>query len=200
MVVQYDIGVLFDIRSCVRASSHIYFSNLLSPHVSLKKVDCGIVVKGAPRCEVTWSRLVCASPEVRRNSFTKARLKVQKACASSQASWVVIVKNFTIQLFLAIIFFRILILSQLYGFGDWGPWKTHDIPHARAWSSTSLGLFSIKTFFMVLSTMLDIVPFSLANFIWKSKVPSKVKTFTWLVAYKKVNTNNILQLRRPLIP
>ncbi|RVW70958.1 DExH-box ATP-dependent RNA helicase DExH4, chloroplastic [Vitis vinifera] len=43
-----------------------------------------IVVKGAPRCEVTRSRLVCASPEVRCNSFTKARLKVQKACAQAK--------------------------------------------------------------------------------------------------------------------
>ena len=168
MVVQYDIGVLFDIRSCVRASSHIYFSNLLSPHVSLKKVDCGIVVKGAPRCEVTRSRLVCASPEVRRNSFTKARLKVQKACASSQASWVVIVKNFTIQLFLAILFFRILILSQLYGFGDWGPWKTYVFPqrafvfsHPKCESLVFFpsSLFWIKSFFMALSNLSTYVSF-----------------------------------------
>ena len=39
--------------------------------------------------------------------------------------------------------------------------------------------------------------FHLAKFIWSSKAPSKVKAFTWLVAHRKVNTNDLLQLRRP---
>ncbi|RVW26228.1 Transposon TX1 uncharacterized 149 kDa protein [Vitis vinifera] len=34
-------------------------------------------------------------------------------------------------------------------------------------------------------------------FVWKSQVPFKVKAFVWLVAHKKVNTNDLLQLRRP---
>ena len=33
-------------------------------------------------------------------------------------------------------------------------------------------------------------------FLWKSKVLSKVRVFVWLVAHKKVNTNDMLQLRR----
>ncbi|RVX04331.1 Copper methylamine oxidase [Vitis vinifera] len=35
------------------------------------------------------------------------------------------------------------------------------------------------------------------QFLWSSKVPSKVKALAWLVAHGKVNTNDKLQLRRP---
>ncbi|RVW47665.1 Protein PIR [Vitis vinifera] len=35
------------------------------------------------------------------------------------------------------------------------------------------------------------------KFVWNSQVPFKVKSFVWLVAHKKVNTNDLLQLRRP---
>ncbi|RVW92046.1 Retrovirus-related Pol polyprotein from transposon RE1 [Vitis vinifera] len=48
-----------------------------------------------------------------------------------------------------------------------------------------------------LSNVSNSVPFYPANFFWKSKVPSKVKAFAWLGAHKKVNTNDMLQLRRP---
>ena len=34
-------------------------------------------------------------------------------------------------------------------------------------------------------------------FLWNSKVPTKIRVFAWLVTYKKVNTNDMLQLRRP---
>ncbi|RVW15385.1 putative ribonuclease H protein [Vitis vinifera] len=37
----------------------------------------------------------------------------------------------------------------------------------------------------------------LRQFLWSSKVPSKVKALAWLVAHGKVNTNDKLQLRRP---
>ena len=50
---------------------------------------------------------------------------------------------------------------------------------------------------MALSNTSDIVPFSLAKFIWKPKVPSKVKVFSSLIEHKKVNTNDMLQLRKP---
>ncbi|RVX19565.1 Bifunctional purple acid phosphatase 26 [Vitis vinifera] len=36
-----------------------------------------------------------------------------------------------------------------------------------------------------------------SKFVWKSQVPFKVKSFVWLVAHKKVNTNDMLQVRRP---
>ena len=40
-------------------------------------------------------------------------------------------------------------------------------------------------------------PFFLTKFVWNCQVPFKVKAFVWLVAHKKVNTNDLLQLRRP---
>ena len=45
--------------------------------------------------------------------------------------------------------------------------------------------------------MPDLSPFFPTKFVWNSQVPFKVKAFVWLVAYKKVNTNDLLQLRRP---
>ena len=45
--------------------------------------------------------------------------------------------------------------------------------------------------------MPDLSPFSPTKFVWNFQVPFKVKAFVWLVAYKKVNTNDLLQLRRP---
>ena len=45
--------------------------------------------------------------------------------------------------------------------------------------------------------MPDLSPLFPTKFVWNSQVPFKVKAFAWLVAYKKVNTNDLLQLRRP---
>ncbi|KAL6323572.1 hypothetical protein AAG906_039157 [Vitis piasezkii] len=36
-----------------------------------------------------------------------------------------------------------------------------------------------------------------SKYVWNSQVPFKVKSFVWLVAHKKVNTNDMLQVRRP---
>ncbi|RVW68265.1 putative mitochondrial protein [Vitis vinifera] len=63
----------------------------------------------------------------------------------------------------------------------------------RSWSL----LFIVKSFFIALSQMPDSSPFFPTKFVWKSQVPFKVKAFVWLVAHKKVNTNDLLQLRRP---
>ena len=62
---------------------------------------------------------------------------------------------------------------------------------------SSSGVFSVKSFFSTLSFSSNSILFYLANFLWKSRVPSKVRTFAWLVTLKKVNTNDMLQLRRP---
>ena len=67
---------------------------------------------------------------------------------------------------------------------------------AKAWVPSSLGAFSVKSYFSTLSNSSNFVPFYLANFLWKSRVPSKFKAFAWLVAHKKVNINDMLQLRR----
>ncbi|RVW27818.1 hypothetical protein CK203_107068 [Vitis vinifera] len=70
-------------------------------------------------------------------------------------------------------------------------------PDSRAWSLSSLGLFSMKSFFLALSKVSNPILFLPAKFLWSSKVPSKVKALAWLVAHGKVNTNDKLQLRRP---
>ena len=68
---------------------------------------------------------------------------------------------------------------------------------SRAWSLSSFGLFLVKSFFMTLSKSSNPIPFFLSNFIWKSKPPSKFKAFAWLVVHKKVNTNDLLHVKRP---
>ena len=68
---------------------------------------------------------------------------------------------------------------------------------SRAWSLSSLGLFSVKSFFLALSKVSNPILFLPTKFLWSSKAPSKVKALTWLVAHGKVNTNDKLLLRRP---
>ncbi|RVW99862.1 Transposon TX1 uncharacterized 149 kDa protein [Vitis vinifera] len=68
---------------------------------------------------------------------------------------------------------------------------------SRAWSLSSSGLFSVKSFFLALSKVSNPILFLPAMFLWSSKVPSKVKALAWIVAHGKVNTNDKLQLRRP---
>ena len=71
------------------------------------------------------------------------------------------------------------------------------ISDARSWSISSSGLFTVKSFFPALSHFSDSSPVFPTKFVWNSQVPFKVKSFVWLVAHKKVNTNDLLQLRRP---
>ena len=70
------------------------------------------------------------------------------------------------------------------------------VPNTKAWVPSSSGVFSVKSFFLALTNLSDSVPFYPTKFLWKSRVPSKVMAFAWLVAYKKVNTSDMLQLRR----
>ena len=74
---------------------------------------------------------------------------------------------------------------------------TPSILDVRTWFLSSLRLFTVKSFFLVLSHLFDSYPTFPTNFVWKSQVSFKVKSFVWLVVHKKVNTNNMLQLRRP---
>ena len=71
------------------------------------------------------------------------------------------------------------------------------VSDARSWSLFSLGLFTVKSFFLALSQFSGSSPIFPTKFVWNSQVPFKVKSFVWLVAHKKVNTNNLLHLRRP---
>ena len=68
---------------------------------------------------------------------------------------------------------------------------------ARSWSLSSSGLFTVKSFFLALSQFSGSTSVFPTKFVWNSQVPFKVKSFVWLVAHKKVNTNDLLQLRRP---
>ncbi|RVW47845.1 hypothetical protein CK203_092926 [Vitis vinifera] len=58
-------------------------------------------------------------------------------------------------------------------------------------------LFSVKSFFLALSQSSGSSQNFPSKFVWNSQVPFKVKSFVWLVAHKKVNTNDMLQVRRP---
>ncbi|RVW43536.1 hypothetical protein CK203_117603 [Vitis vinifera] len=71
------------------------------------------------------------------------------------------------------------------------------VPDKRSWSLSPLGLFTVKSFFLALSQYSESPPVFPTKFVWNSQVPFKVKSFVWLVAHKKVNTNDLLQLRRP---
>ena len=71
------------------------------------------------------------------------------------------------------------------------------VSDARSWPLSYLGFFSVKSFFLTLSQFSGSPQVFPSKFIWKSQVSFKVKSFVWLVAHKKVNTNDILQLRRP---
>nr|CAN83685.1 hypothetical protein VITISV_003813 [Vitis vinifera] len=70
-------------------------------------------------------------------------------------------------------------------------------PNARFWPLSSSGLFSVKSFFLALSQFSGSPQAFLSKFVWNSQVPFKVKSFVWLVAHKKVNTNDMLQVRIP---
>ena len=68
------------------------------------------------------------------------------------------------------------------------------VPNMRSCSLSPSGLFTVKSFFLALSQFSDSPPVFPTKFVWNSQVPFKVKSFVWLVAYKKVNTNCTLYL------
>ena len=73
---------------------------------------------------------------------------------------------------------------------------TPSTPDAKAWVPSSSGGFSVKSFPLVLSSFSYSTLFYLTHFLWKSRAPYQVMAFAWLVAHKKTNTNDMLQLRR----
>ncbi|RVW98459.1 hypothetical protein CK203_026896 [Vitis vinifera] len=71
------------------------------------------------------------------------------------------------------------------------------VPDKRSWSLSSSELFTVKSFFLALSQISGLPSVFPTKLVWNSQVPFKIKSFVWLVAHKKVNTNDMLQLRRP---
>ncbi|RVX05099.1 hypothetical protein CK203_020224 [Vitis vinifera] len=71
------------------------------------------------------------------------------------------------------------------------------VPDARLWPLSSSGLFSVKSFFLALSQCFGSPQVFPSKFVWNSQIPFKVQSFIWLVTHKKVNTNDMLQVRRP---
>ncbi|WJZ96626.1 hypothetical protein VitviT2T_015292 [Vitis vinifera] len=71
------------------------------------------------------------------------------------------------------------------------------VPDARLWPLSSSRLFSVKSFFLALSQFFGSPQVFPSKFVWNSQIPFKVQSFIWLVAHKKVNTNDMLQVRRP---
>ena len=70
------------------------------------------------------------------------------------------------------------------------------VSDARSSYLSSSGVFTVKSFFLTLSQCSGSPPVFPSKFVWNSQVHFKVKSFVWLVAHK-VNTNDLLQLRRP---
>ena len=69
------------------------------------------------------------------------------------------------------------------------------IAYSRGWSLSSTSLFTVKSFLLALSLPPTPLLFHPAKLLWSSKAPSKVKAFSGLVSHRKVNTNDLLQLR-----
>ena len=70
-------------------------------------------------------------------------------------------------------------------------------PDKRLWSLDPFGLFTCKSYFQFLTHSLTPTSFLLDKPIWKSKAPSKVKSFNWTVMLNRINTNDMLQVQRP---
>ncbi|RVW42142.1 Transposon TX1 uncharacterized 149 kDa protein [Vitis vinifera] len=75
------------------------------------------------------------------------------------------------------------------------PWKAIALVYQEFSKFTRS--FHSQSFFLALSQFSESPPVFPTKFVWIAQVPFKVKSFVWLVAHKKVNTNDLLQLRRP---
>ncbi|KAM7516657.1 hypothetical protein LguiA_006240 [Lonicera macranthoides] len=68
---------------------------------------------------------------------------------------------------------------------------------SRYWVGKKLGIFSCKSLFHLLINSPQDPIFVPHNFIWESVIPSKVKIFACLASWKRINTCDVLQKRRP---
>lgn len=72
------------------------------------------------------------------------------------------------------------------------------LPDSRTWLVCRTGIFNCSSFYTHLTNSNPGSPsFSIHNLIWKSRIPQKVKAFSWTAALNKINTLDNLQKRRP---
>ena len=69
-----------------------------------------------------------------------------------------------------------------------------DFPYLQTQTLDFSRVFTCKSYFQFLISSPNRERFLLDKFIWKSKAPSKVRTFV----LNSINTNNVVQKRRPL--
>lgn len=67
----------------------------------------------------------------------------------------------------------------------------------RQWNIHSGGVFTCNSYFSYLSSDSSIPDDAGFRFIWKSKVPPKVKILSWTIAHGRVSTADVLQKKRP---
>ena len=79
---------------------------------------------------------------------------------------------------------------------------SNSVPDRREWVGDKSGSFSRNSFFELLIDSPDETSFAPHKMIWKVGIPSKVELFSWLAAWKRANTCDLSQRRRPylLIP
>ena len=63
-----------------------------------------------------------------------------------------------------------------------------DEAYRLRWNVTSSGHFSVKSFYLAMQ-LSNLVPY---KFLWKVKIPLRVKTFLWLVLRKSILTRDVL--------
>ena len=68
---------------------------------------------------------------------------------------------------------------------------------SRIWEGDETGMFSVKSFFDTITRSVEERSFEPCDMIWKFGIPSKVRVLAWLAALRKVNTADLLQVRRP---
>lgn len=88
----------------------------------------------------------------------------------------------------------------------WGPSTTFGDPRGvvlsatpdrRIWTGDGIGSFSCSSFYSVLLREANSLPlFPVSWVLWRAKAPFKMRVFSWLVAWDKLNTCDNLQRRR----
>ena len=73
----------------------------------------------------------------------------------------------------------------------------HSNANSRTWSASFTSLFIVKSFFLALSKSSSPISFHLTRLLMENKSPSKGQSLCFVGTHRKLNTNNLLQLRRP---